>query len=1493
MVVTSHKVIPCSTEARCHHFNTKPVTIRKTVTGKEGETVVVTVPGPISNQDITTTVIVPHKTIHSGSTSAFGSQIITVTIPYSIKPTATSTIVPVTTSYTVYVVTKTIDVPNGSTSIYTDISTSSCTTTSTTHEIDSNRPTVTVIETVMPHHTVTTTVYPSSWSSDGTVTVTQTNAEVFPGTSTATVTKSRSSPEHTITFSILPTSGGKSQDGQLVTLTVPYVPVSTGSGEALQTVTVYDDGKGHYITIDPWAPTSIVPVSQSSVVSASPSAPASSIPIMPSQKPNYPWTNGPYTSSRAPWANGTIATGSPVPNRNSTINVPAPIPNKNSTINIPAPVPYKNSTIKVSAPVNSQENPTTFNTDKTITLWRNRTHATVSPNAPQWNKTDFFTPLSSSASPISSASETSTTIPIITLCHHDACHSLPITPSNSQSTTSTSQYTPTITICGSDICGTHTMSTTTYTPPSANSTPGYETVTVCESDMCTTHLLPQPTNTSSGVQSYVAPTVTICQEEMCHTRTITKQNPSITTSSSIRSVSTVFWTEWISVVVTTIYGTPYSFSSTVQNSPAPTPIATIPPIITTYYSPTTTGSASPVVHTSSAYEVTKTGTPATVYGSSVMSSGVTTLIFGTPVPATVIPSASVSRDSTVTVTIPGKSQSLSSSDLSSISTICDIDICHTHTVSSDINPAASSATPFSNSVATVVSTITVEGTPSTIVTVVTDISYPDSEPETITDSSSAEASVQTFTVTAPAPKKTFTVTSSYPVSSHSRQTVTVYCEDNVCQTTIPGEYIPTATSSASIMAPAHTQNPHTVYVECPVSNSCTTYQSIPSGYQVSPASVPTGSTTIAPAIFSVPVSTSVSTISTTVTASPVSHFTTSSTVTVSSSSRLSFATTSSSTAISFSTTTSTVSNSKSAFNAPLTSGFTPSSVMSTNTAAKPFSTHTPRTVTVECYEDGSCTTLGTEMAFASTVAHSFSHSSVLTTVSSSSSLASVTISKSEFSLTTAVSTTSIWSGSIKSDSIASPFESASTSKFTTSSFVSAPTSGYTTSASTFTIAQSSTKQPVSSASSTVIVRCAENGCNTYVPAQYLTISGESRPPMATVSINCLSDKCSTTNMTPSTASSSNVHSPATTPSSRISAVSTEFSSDEAILFGIQSTPIITIVSQTATIYCNNKSCQTALPTEFSTIPADLQPSMVATISVHCNNNKMKCITQTLSLDISGVQDLATGRIAYGPVETDIIDSASNGHTIIAPGSDVSSNKEVISDSLAAQESYPVATSLLSTSASTVYSTVSYIINSDVAVESPLLENTNAIAESFPTTASFNEATTSASFATLSPDLPLETDSFDPANPTAMSTSVILISASSNDVPSITQASSVSPATAVTFKCSDNACETYTPAHLQTSAPLATVSVNCSSEKCVTNTDLPNSAATDTQASEKSQPTLSTMIVNPSTSANSCAGKGCRSPPDSIIAQGAAFSIHTSIGFITSFISSLVVLLIVV
>lgn len=697
VTVTTHKVIPCSTEEHCHHMNTHFVTVHKTVSGKEGETVYVTVPGSVPHKYSTTTVVIPHKTINSGATTAIGTQIVTVTIPYSTrKPVSPTSVTPATVSYTFYVVTKTVDVPNGESVVYTDYSTSSCTTTS---EIESDRPTVTIIESVMPHHTVTATVWPSTQPVD-LITKIVTNFEESSDSnqnvylSTQTFSKST---EHVITLSIPPSSKAKGQEGQLVTLTVPYVPISTGSSDSLQTVTVYDDGNGHYITVDPWAPTSIVTLTRSH---SSTKSKASAL-FMPSGDHMSPWKNNtistvsskPGNSNSYPIKNSTQPTIITVPYQNSTVKT-----HFNNTVSQPH---YINQTIATrfnntlpsvsiihtesrsninntissiqTSPVSSfaathsLNNTAPLNVNKTISYKSEGTQM-VSASQSRWNntapeititqpyevKTSQAQPLSTSVKPFPALNNTaSATHDVVTICYTDVCHH--------HKNTATSDLV--VHICHGTICEGHTILETvsaSHTHPSFNTTaasistvtssynPGV--VTVCSETVC--HSLTVPT---SSLQSSLPsiPAVTICHIDTCHTHTSNVGSTAISTSSQVPTV--------IPVVTICHHEACHGYSMTPSGSQST--VAPSKPI------PTVTICGHDVCST---HTMTSVATPS-YYPAQTSASGyeVVTICESGSCLTQVIPAItkyiSVSQTSTFTTVIPTV-------------TICQQDICHTHTV---------------------------------------------------------------------------------------------------------------------------------------------------------------------------------------------------------------------------------------------------------------------------------------------------------------------------------------------------------------------------------------------------------------------------------------------------------------------------------------------------------------------------------------------------------------------------------------------------------------------------------------------------------------------------------------------------------------------------------------------------------------------------------------------------------------------------------------------
>lgn len=679
-------------------MNTHFVTVHKTVSGKQGETIYITVPGSVPHRYSTTTVVIPHKTINSGATTAIGTQIVTVTIPYSTsKPVSPTSVTPATVSYTVYIVTKTVDVPNGASVVYTDYSTSSCTTTS---EIESDRPIVTIIESVMPHHTVTTTVWPLTQPVD-LITKTVTNFEESSDSSQnvylSTQTFSKST-EHVLTLSIPPSSQAKGHKGQLVTLTVPYVPISTGSSNYLQTVTVYDDGNGHYITVDPWAPTSIVTVTRPHSSTKS-KAGAS---FMPSGDHMSPWKNNtvstvssnPEISNSYPIKNSTRPTIITVPYQNSTIKThfnntvsqthyinQTIVTHLNNTLpsisifhtesrsNINNTISStQTSSVSSFAATHSLNNTAPLNVNRTIShksdgtqislvsqsRWNNTAPA-ITITQPYEAKTSQIQPLSTSVKPFPALNNTaSATHGVVTICYTDVCHH--------HKNTATSDLI--VHICHGTICEGHTISETSSispTQPSFNTTvasistipssynPGV--VTICSETLC--HSLRVPTTLSGESSSYSIPAVTICHIDTCHTHTSNVGPTAILTSSQVPTV--------IPVVTICHHEACHGYSMTPSGSQST--VASSQPI------PTVTICGHDVCST---HTMTSVVTPS-YYPAQTSASGyevVTICESGsclTQVIPTITKYISVSQTSTSTTVIPTV-------------TICQQDICHTHTV---------------------------------------------------------------------------------------------------------------------------------------------------------------------------------------------------------------------------------------------------------------------------------------------------------------------------------------------------------------------------------------------------------------------------------------------------------------------------------------------------------------------------------------------------------------------------------------------------------------------------------------------------------------------------------------------------------------------------------------------------------------------------------------------------------------------------------------------
>lgn len=113
----------------------------------------------------------------------------------------------------------------------------------------------------------------------------------------------------------------------------------------------------------------------------------------------------------------------------------------------------------------------------------------------------LFKPNNTSTYIIASSTYSTTsqiTTAVVTICHHEACHGYPVTPSGPENITNYFTCTPTITVCNQDTCSTHTLtSVVTPTGVSVSSTiTDHEVVTICQSGSCLTQSLPKVTKLS-------------------------------------------------------------------------------------------------------------------------------------------------------------------------------------------------------------------------------------------------------------------------------------------------------------------------------------------------------------------------------------------------------------------------------------------------------------------------------------------------------------------------------------------------------------------------------------------------------------------------------------------------------------------------------------------------------------------------------------------------------------------------------------------------------------------------------------------------------------------------------------------------------------------------------------------------------------------------------------------------------------------------------------
>lgn len=860
VTVTTHKIVPCSIKEHCLHTNTHFVTIHKTVEGKEGETVYVTVPGTVPHNSRTTTIVIPYQSIGVKSSPSIGTHIVTVVIPYS---TEVSTF-------------------NASTSL------------------------------------IGTTTEASSIF---------TEPVVFPTTPYANETNSR--------------------DDQIVTVTIPYVSASTKTNGSVETVTDYENTHSHYLTGGSKMSASVILTK--SHFNASSRTPGVFKPV----ENTTSLKNSTYSTVLSTTE---ISYTSPFVNETgSTISLHEPSTSVSFNTTGETSMPFNNT---ASIYLNNTISPVLTRDTVVSSDWNSPTAgSTNTPFKPNNTSTYIIT-----APTYSTASQTITEV--VTICHHEACHGYPVTPSGSGSISNSSTRTPTITICNQDTCSTHTLtSVVTPTGVSISSTiADHEVVTICQSGSCLTQSLPKVTKTittsKTKTSSFEQPTVTICQQDTCYTHTVThttpgesvlghaitstetfvvsyhtsSRSPQSQTSDNIASITTGLqqpnvteeatitvpykfnntvsslsrpntdsspmvshhvWTKWISIGVTTIYGTPYVFSSTITNSLAPTPVSAIPTTATTEPVITSMTTDIATAHVSSAYVITKTGNQNTVYGSSTVVSGVTTIFFGSTISS--IPSTSLrdkytllsslateslvtitstvsdtdtfidsvitvtdydtnygsSMDSTITVTkydsntvspnvytitVTAANDNLNST-IDSITTVTEpksltnntpesVDEAANPVVQSTVTVTALPEIP-SSSLRQVVTTTTIDDPKSIIL--VTDTVYSDSE----STESISENPVVTYTVTSQKSEITYTVSASYNGPTHSKSIVTLYCDGKVCQTAVPEEYLTMSISSTFSLVSVPTSPVHTVYVECQSSDACVTFSSLPSAYQVS------------------------------------------------------------------------------------------------------------------------------------------------------------------------------------------------------------------------------------------------------------------------------------------------------------------------------------------------------------------------------------------------------------------------------------------------------------------------------------------------------------------------------------------------------------------------------------------------------------------------------------------------------------------------------------